>query len=346
MAQALHASRIASQLGRVASAKYWAENAAALAETDEERGLSAVAEHFVLMLDHPPALRLERLDAALVGLPLDGSLACRVEQFRAIDHLELGDVRAASAALAAQRAHAEDANDHLRQWHGLILESQLADLDGRWETADSLADQALALGRDYGIAQADIVRLAQQYFRQRLLGRLGELADAIELIPKPDSDSMLFQSAKATVYAAAGRMDDGLALAEAIADRAMSQPSATSLQCVAIVAELLGRSECEARKARIFRAFEPFLGNGLVVGVGLGFIASLDVGIAGLAAGSEADRSTLLKVAIKEADAAGYTSWAIRYRLDLAMLTEAVEPVAEARRLAAGTPMAAMLPVA
>ena len=342
--QALHASRIASQLGKAETAKYWAESANALARSDDERGLAAVAEHFVLMLDHPPGLRLERLDAAVEGLDLDGTLACRVEQFRAIDQLELGNVAAASTALDAQRAHATDTNDHLRQWHGLILESQLAELDGRWDEADGLADEALALGRSYGIGQADIVRLAQQYFRQRILGRLGELADAIDLVPEPDSDSMLFRSARATVLAAAGREDDGLALATSIAETALSRPSATSLQCLAIVAEVLDSTESNALRAAILEAFEPFLGNGLVIGVGLGFVASVDVAVGCLGAATDTDRAALLKVAIKEADAAGYLSWAVRYRLDLAAMTGAVEPASEAERLAAGTPLTAMLP--
>ena len=344
MTQALNSSRIASQLGKADAAKYWAESGIALARSDEERCLAAVAEHFVLMLDHPPALRLERLNTAVDGRVVSDRLACRIEQFRAIDELELGNTAAASRALAAQRAKAAVVNDHLRQWHGLILEGQLAELEGRWEAADALADEAVELGRTYGIGQADIVRLAQQYFRQRLLGRLEELVDVIDLVPAPDAESMLFQSAKATIYTAGGRTNEGVALAMNIAERALRQPSATSLQCLAIIAKVLDRSDSVEVNERVREVFEPFVGNGLVVGVGLGFVASIDSEVAGIGAETFADRSEALEVAIKEADAAGFRSWAVRYRLDLAELTGRTKPLQEAKRLAAGTPLAVMLP--
>ncbi len=344
MTQALHASRIASQLGRADAAMYWAESGNALARSDEERGQAAVAEHFVLMLDHPPALRLERLDTAVDGLVLSDRMSCRVEQFRAIDELELGNTPAASRALAAQRAKAAMVNDHLRQWHGLILEGQLAELDGRWDAADELAESAVELGHTYGIGQADIVRLAQQYFRQRLRRRLYELIDVIDLVPAPDADSMLFQSAKATIYVAGGRTGEGVAIATSVAERALRQPSATSLQCLAIVADVLRRSDSATLKERVRQVFEPFVGNGLVIGVGLGFIASVDAEVAGLGADTVTDRAEALEVAIKEADAAPFASWAVRYRLDLAELTGRTKPLREARRLATGTSLAAMLP--
>lgn len=278
--QTIWASRLASQLGQPETASSWTRRATALARGDEEQALAALAARFVSGVDHPAAVRLKHLDEAVADLTLPPSLGCRIEQFRAIDQLDIGDRDGAEHSLDLFERLAVEANNHVRQWHALVFRSLLHEIDQRYDEADATADLACRRAHRLGIEQADVVRLAQLWFRHRAQGSLADLLPVIDAIPTPDTHSDLFRVARATVLVAAGHQEAGEALARDVTEQALNHRSATSLYCLVGCAPALARAEPEL-KARVTEVLDPFRADGLVVGIGLGYIPSVDAALDG-----------------------------------------------------------------
>ena len=340
--QALRASRLAAQLGRVEQARHWASRATATAGSDEERGEAALATRFVQMVD-PAQVRLAELDDAVDQLVLSPSVRCRLRQFRAVDHLEIGDYEQSVVEHERFSQLADTIDDPLRQWHALVFGSLLADLRGCFTTADQLADAAQERGRREAISQAEIVRVAQQYFRLEALGQLDELVDLIGLIPVSDTESTLFNAATARVLLAAGRRTEAIELAGELAAQLLPNPTVTSHGSIALLAPALAGHESKELRQRARAALGPHQGGGMVIGVGLGYIPSIDSLSMLLDDESVDGRIAALEQAIRDCDAAGLTTWSVRYRLDLAALTKSGDLAGRAEELAAGTDLVALL---
>ncbi len=340
--QSLTAARLASQLGRPAEAKQWADRAAAAATSEEGRGEAALCERFVRTVDMAPARRLERLSTVLADTEPSLSISCRTSQFRAVDQLELGRLDLAEAEHRTFQSLARELNDPVRQWHALIFDSLLQEATGQLTTADQLADEAQDLGKRYGIAQAEIVRIGQMGFRLELMGQLGSLAGMIGEIPVSDADSMLFAAARVRVLDAAGQSIKALDAATGLAEMVLERPSVTSHGVIGLVAPTLRRSSSADLRNRSRAALEPFRGGAMVLGVGLGMLPSVDFLFEILDAGSAVAYADSLQRAIDHCDRHSLRSWSIRYRCDLAKLTGSDQALAEAETLAAGTDLMAL----
>ncbi len=347
LTQALAALRISAQLGLVDHAATWANKAAELAASDQQRGEAVLAHRFVNAIDRPPIQRLERLEHS-DALSVDDRLRCRLQEFRAIDLLELGQLDRATSALDEFERLARATADPIRCWHALLFQALMAEIDGRWEEADARADEARSIGRSSGVSEADIVRLAQGYFRFRLLGRLDELAEAIEHVPMADAGSQLFRSARTSVLHAAGRWDEAIAEAVAIAEAATTKPSATSIQSLAIVLPVLADSPNDQLKRRVALALEPLRRGGLVIGAGIGMIASVDLALSAIDDRSELGlderRSSALERAIRFGDETGHRALAVTARLELASVTGDDQLIIDAAERAGDTALAVLVP--
>ncbi|MFV0526272.1 MAG: AAA family ATPase [Acidimicrobiales bacterium] len=345
LGHALATSRIAVQLGRQRTAARWAGRAADLAATDEERGAVILAERFAGSVLAGPAERLDTLAAADPLEPGD-RLRCRLAEFRTIDLLETGRLVEARSALDDFNGLAHRCGDPLRIWHALLFRSLMAELDGQWGRADELADEARTVGRGYGIGDAEIVRLAQGYFRLRSVGRLAELSEAIELIPEADAGLQLFQSARATVHLAAGHHEQAVEEATRLATEVLDRPSPMGVQSTAIALPVLVHVPDAGLKRDVLRTLRRLRTGGLIVGAGLGMLPFMDLELAGLSAGGATDRSRRLALerAVGHADRTGLRSLAVTARLELATLAHDDRYLAEAGRLAAGTSLSAVGP--
>jgi DNA-binding SARP family transcriptional activator len=343
LSQALWSARLAALLGHPDVARDWAQRATVLAATDEERVEAALVERLTGMVIHPPPVRLERLASSIGNLRISDRSRCRVSQIRAIDQLETGDLAAACRSLDEFELLASELADPLRRWHAMVFRSLIDEISGRWDEADSLARDALRLGEQFAVAQAEIVFRGHQYFRLLTMGRLGRLAGRIDDVPAPDADSWLFAASRARVLAAAGRQDEAAALAGEVARHVLDRPSVLSLGCLAFAAPALAHHYSNELKARVQVALAPFSGSFVVIGIGLGLFGPVDLLSASLSDPSRDHEREALEQAIKMVDSSGILSLQVRYRLDLAEITGSRERVAEARLLAAGSALVELL---
>ncbi|MFV0257701.1 MAG: AAA family ATPase [Acidimicrobiales bacterium] len=342
---ALATARLSVQLGHQHDAAHWVQRAGDLAVTDEDRGAVLLAARFAGSVLDEPADRLKILSAA-DELDLDDRLRCRLAEFRTIDLLEAARLTEARVALDEFDRLAQRRGDPLRIWHALLFRSLMAELDGQWGRADELADEARTVGRGYGINEAEIVRLAQGYFRLRSLGRLADLAEAIELIPEADADLQLFQSARATVHLAAGDRERAVEEATVLATEAVTRPSPMVVQSTAIALPALAHVPDTGLKRKVLRTLRRFRAGGLIVGAGIGMLPSMELELCGLAASNDPvrDRRRALERAVRQADEAGLRSFAVTARVELASLAGDRRLLAEAAHLAAGTSLSTVVP--
>lgn len=344
LGQALQTSRFAAVAGDPAESARWCDRAATLARSPEDRALAALARRFLDGASGHPAERLRRLDASMEGLIPSDITRCRYHQFRCIDLFESLGVGAARPSLDVFRRLSDSAADPVRQWHALVLASTVAETDGDWAAADDLAQQALAAGRRNGIASTEIVFLAQIYFRARLAGSLAALAPAMADIPEGDGTSPLFAAARATVLDAAGLDAEAAAAATQVARAVIDRPGASTVECLAILAPLLGRHGGPGLRATVGEVLRPLAGTARLVGIGIGnlgplapLVDSLDPRAAARA------RIAGLKQAVDLSDRLGMRSWQVRHRLALAAETGSEEPVHDARLIADGTSLVKLI---
>ena len=174
---------------------------------------------------------------------------------------------------------ADQTGQTVRIWHALLFRCLLADLEGDRQQASRLADEARDLGRRSGIAEAEIVRLAQGYFQLRSSGRVGDLAPFLDAVPRPDADNRLFRAAKADILHAAGRVDEAGEEARRLADEVLAMRTATTVQCLGLLLPVIVDTGTTDLRERVLRVLDPFLSGGLVIGAGIGFIPSLAVDV-------------------------------------------------------------------
>lgn len=338
--QSLTAARLAAQLGLTDEARQWVERASSLASTDEERCEAALCERFVGTVEVPPAERLRRLTNAFDSLTVPLPMHCRQRLFCAVDLLELGEIDRAAARHEEASAAAIELNDPLRQWHTMIFGSLLLETAGELDEAAELADRAQRLGHRFGIAQAEIVRLAQMSSRLELTGQLATLVGLIDLIPVSDANSLLFGAGKVRVLHAAGRHDLAVAQAADLTRRVLDEPSSTSHGVIGLVASSLSQHPDKDLRRNARRALAPFEGGAMVLGVGLRLLPSVSSLCTLLDDDSERGSERALQIAIEDCDRSGFVAWSIRYRLELAELTGSTQLATEAGSLAETTGLA------
>lgn len=342
---ALTATRQAALLGLVDDAEEWAARAAVEARSDEHRAEAALGRWFAQLSSEPAHRRQVDLERATIGLGLSDPHRCRVEQASAINRLELGDLVGSAAHADRFGRLARASGDRWREWHAQVFACLVDEVEGRFEAADRAADAAQATGRVLGVPYADVVRVSQRFFRLQATGQLALLVDLVGSMPEPDAGSQLVTAASSQVLDAAGRRSEAVDMAIELLHRQTRHPSATSHSTVALLAPVLAhhRSSDERRKAMAI--LEPFRGGSLVVGIGVGVVASIDALSILLDRGAETGTQPALKQAIADSDRAGLTTWSVRYRLDLAGLTGSSSLVEEAAAVASCSPeLTALLP--
>ena len=338
--QALYAARQGAMLGQLAEAEEWSIRAETLADDDNERAEAALTRRFATDHTEGPAVRLARMQAATAGLAMEASARCRLAQFAALDHFCCGHIGPARKAHAEFESLAVTSGDVLRQWHALIFASLLHDNDGDWAKADATADEALALGHRHGLTQADILRLAQVYFRLRLTGDLALLAGSIDTVPGDDGESIMFAAARATILEASGQEQEAGVEAVRIARLVTGRPSTAGIGSLVIVAPLVGRYGPPSLVAATRAILRPFESSAYVLAAGIGNLGPVDYLITTLDRPSGRALQQSLRRAVRLADEFGMLPWQVRYRLDLAAVTGSDEPRDQARELAHGTALA------
>ncbi len=142
--------------------------------------------------------RLEIQERAVVLADRAGNHDARLTRLAglAVDHLRLGDLSAVDEALATFDALAAEARPSpLAAWYRSTLEVMRAIVDGRFEAAESLADDGRVAGERAGAPNAASTHTAQVLGIRREQGRL---ADVGEVIAAFASDPSIVRSNEST----------------------------------------------------------------------------------------------------------------------------------------------------
>ena len=105
----------------------------------------------------------------------DAELMLQGRLDRIVDLLELGEIEAADAEIAAHTRLAEELRDPVHLWHDALWKAMRALLDGHFEEAEQLADRAVAMGAPIRGRTAEQYHWMQTFWIRREQLRLDEL---------------------------------------------------------------------------------------------------------------------------------------------------------------------------
>jgi class 3 adenylate cyclase/tetratricopeptide (TPR) repeat protein len=211
-------------LGRLAQALYWApenERALQLSEQalstarrlDDEAALAYALDsrHVALWgpdhLDERRALGEEMLSLAhRLG---DPDIQLEALAWLATDDLERGSIAAVDELIATHARLAEELRQPYYLWYTDALRAMRAHLDGRFEDAGMLAQQAFAVGEQAHGANALQTYLVQTLFVKLDLGELDELMEQLAAYVA-ESPLTAWRGALALAYAGLDRREEAL----------------------------------------------------------------------------------------------------------------------------------------
>jgi predicted ATPase/DNA-binding SARP family transcriptional activator len=177
---------------------------------------------------HVALLHIEHLDERLSVSAEVLDLATRIGHlelgvqglhWRIYDLFELGDADAAIEAHDKLSALAAELRQPLLRSLALCWQASREQMAGRWEEAERLSDEALALGRRAHAADADSLHGAQAVVRSRDMGRLQELLERMQDVGARHQAIPAWPAALACAHLAAGDEERARELyAEVVAD--------------------------------------------------------------------------------------------------------------------------------
>ncbi|MGA2925411.1 MAG: AAA family ATPase [Solirubrobacteraceae bacterium] len=240
--------------------------------TPEARAIAAGARRRACWA---PAQLRARLQSATELLTLalqadDPELVLQGHGWLVVDLLESGDRDGVNAQVDAFVAGARALRQPLYIWHGLILQAMLALLDGRLERAETLAEQAFAVG-----GHAESVTAAQYLGAQLLAirqeqGKVGELPQTAREFTQRYPTVTPWRAGLALLLAQAGDREQARAELELIAHAQFRDIPYDNnwLLSITLLSELcVELRDCE-RAARLYELLLPYGAHNIVVGIG------------------------------------------------------------------------------
>lgn len=213
----------------------------------------------------------ERLGAAAEVIRLaeelgDRQLLAVGRQYLFVAQLEQGDIAAAAVTLDSYEALADELRQPLAQWETRRFRAMQALFEGRFQEAERLALEALAIGQSleepdamavFGV-QLAIVRLEQ--------GRLAELETALRGFVEEFSESPVWRAALALLVLELGGREEARAEFERLAvdDFAGLPRNFAWLAGVAMLAQVCAALGDAERAAVLFDLLSPFAGRNVV----------------------------------------------------------------------------------
>ena len=196
----------------------------------------------------------------------DAELELEGAGWTVVDLLELGDVVGADIQIAAASKLADALQRPLWLWWTLLLRCTRAQMTGRFEVAERLADEALEVGR-HGQAENAMNAYAQAMFNiRREQGRLAEVEPAVRQFVEMYPMLVAWRAGLALLLVELGREDEARAEFEALARLEDLPRDANWLIGVTLLAEVAGALGDGARAEPLYSLLEPFAGRNVVVG--------------------------------------------------------------------------------
>jgi tetratricopeptide (TPR) repeat protein len=190
---------------------------------------------------------------------------------------ELGDRAAVDFELDALRKLAGELDQLPQRWHLGADEAMLALLEGRFEDAEQLISQTLALGQLAESWNAVVTERLSRFVLRRAQGRLEELTDTIARSVHEYQTLPRFRCALAHLYAEVGREDDARAAFDAVLSRHIGreQFDAESLFTMTLLADpcaFLGDEDAATKLHSLLLPYEHLYARAPVE-VGFGSVA-------------------------------------------------------------------------
>jgi tetratricopeptide (TPR) repeat protein len=185
-----------------------------------------------------------------------------------VDLLELGDVDGADVQIAAATKLADALGRPLWQWWTALFRCARAQLDGRFDDAERLAGEALALGQR-GQGENAVNAFAQAMFNiRREQGRLAEIEPAVARFVDLYPALPAWRAGQALLFLELDRVDAARDEFESLAEPGFASlpRDANWLVAVTVLAEVCGALGDAARAGELRELLAPYAQRNVVVG--------------------------------------------------------------------------------
>ena len=185
-----------------------------------------------------------------------------------VDLLELGDVAGADIQIAAASRLAAALHRPLYEWWTSLFRCARAQIDGRFDEAERLAKETLAIGQR-GQAENAVHVFAQAMFNiRREQGRLAEVEESIHGFIAMYPAVPAWRCARALMHLELGREDAAREEFESLARAGFDAlpRDAQWLIAVTLLAEVCGRLGDGARAEALYAPLAPYAGRNVIVG--------------------------------------------------------------------------------
>ena len=266
-----HAAVLARQhalRGEIGPASAHAERATSLARTADQQFGAAIAHRMVLSAATPPTARIARLaPLADVARSLGDERWAEFAVMQAVDHYELGDLDAV-ARWVDELEYMGDQLPALRRWHLLLLRGTQAADDGRADDAERIRLHARRFANATGLHEGDVAYLGAA-FATACISRTDLPQFFDPGATSSPAATTLALAALSVGLARAGRQDEALHTAEAIARTVADAPVSGGAVALAMAAEQLAHSEDRELVGRADSLLAARGDSLLVVGAGV-----------------------------------------------------------------------------
>jgi tetratricopeptide (TPR) repeat protein len=196
-------------------------------------------------------------------------VALDARHWRVLDLFELGDVARLDAELGSFGRLAQDVRHPLYLYRAVQSHATRALLDGRWEDAERLTNQCMALGQRVSEQMALGAYAAKVATLRRVRGPLAEIEPIAVRLSELFPAMPVYGCGLALLHAEQGRLDEARREFEALARADFTDLAENCfwVASVALLAETCAFLHDAARAPRLYEMLSPWAGRTVVVGL-------------------------------------------------------------------------------
>lgn len=198
----------------------------------------------------------------------DEHLLLELLAFRIYDSVALGDTDSWDRDLNSHQGLAEKVSEPFYSFHYRTFRTARAILAGRFELAESLAQETLEAGQKLSVENAEGVMGVQMFTIRREQGRLQEIAPLVKHFVSEHGANAAWRPGLALIYAEIGQPEEARAEFERLAaDNFSSMPRDSLWQtCLSYLAEVCGELRDAERAKVLYDLLLPYSELTVVVG--------------------------------------------------------------------------------
>jgi tetratricopeptide (TPR) repeat protein len=289
----------------------------------------ALVRRLVVLMEPGNAKHREVLASSILDLARrtgDRELAADGSGWRLFARLELGDLAGVEQDLDALCRLAEETRHPHYRWLAAMFRAMRALLGARFDEAERLAADALAVGQAHGNPNALVAYGSQLYVLRWGQGRLEEIEPLLGGFIERHASAPVWESATAHLLATMGRLDEARRRFVPACDAFLAmRHDVTWLPHLGLLAEACARIGDRARAPVLYDLLRPFAEQHLITGPGAACLGPAARPAALLAAVLERwdDALALLDLALDRTERMGALSWVAQTLSDRAAVLAA-----------------------